>query len=56
MTYYPEPDSHIRNKIKVEIDVSNYATKEELEHATGVDTSVFLGAKRYWQTRHCWIG
>ena len=47
ITYYPEPDSHIRNKIKVEIDVSNYATKEELEHTTGVDTSVFLGAKRY---------
>ena len=27
MIYYPEPDSHIRNKIKVELDLSNYATK-----------------------------
>ena len=39
MSYYPEPDSHIRYKVKVVLDLSNYATKKELDHATGVDTS-----------------
>ena len=38
MTYYPETASHIRDKVKVVLDLSNYATKKELEHATGVDT------------------
>ena len=38
MSYYPEPDSHIRNKVKVVLDLSNYVTKKELEHATGIDT------------------
>ena len=35
----PEPDSHIRDKVKVALDLSNYATKEELDYATAVDTS-----------------
>ena len=26
MRYYPKPDSHSRNKTKVELDLSNYAT------------------------------
>ena len=39
MSYYPEPVGHIRNKIKVELDLSNYATRKELEHAKDVDTS-----------------
>ena len=30
MSYYPEPDSHIRDKVKV---------RKELENATGIDTS-----------------
>ena len=30
MSYYPEPDSNIRNKIKVLLDLSNYAIEEEL--------------------------
>ena len=34
MSYYPEPDSHIRDKVKVVLDLSNYATKKELKHAT----------------------
>ena len=38
MSYYPEPDSHIRDKVKVVLDLSNYTTKKELEHAAG-DTS-----------------
>ena len=32
MSYYPETDSHIRDKAKVVLDSSNNATKK-LEHA-----------------------
>ena len=39
MIYYPEPDSHIRDKVGVVLDFSNYATKKESEHATDNDTS-----------------
>ena len=39
MSYHPEPDSHIREKVKVVLDLSNYATEKELDHAAGVDTS-----------------
>ena len=28
MSYYPESDSHIRHKVKVVLDLSNYATKK----------------------------
>ena len=45
MSDYPEPDSHIRDKVKVVLDLSNYATKKELDHAIGVDTS-HLGARK----------
>ena len=45
MSYYPEPDSHIRDKVKVVLDLSNYATKKELEHVTSIDTSN-LAAKK----------
>ena len=45
MSYYPKPKSHIREKVKVVLDLSNYATKKELEHAkdiklTSVSTSL----------------
>ena len=39
MNHYTEPDSQGRNKIKVQLDLSNYATKSEVKKATGVDTS-----------------
>ena len=39
MSYYPELDSHIRDKVKVVLELSNYATKKELEHVTGINTS-----------------
>ena len=39
MSYYPEPDIHIRDKVKIVLDLTKYATKRELEHATGIDTS-----------------
>ena len=44
MNYYPNPDSITQ---KVVLDLSNYATKEELDHATGVERSD-LGAKKYF--------
>ena len=28
MSYYPEPESDIRDKVKVELDLSNYPTKK----------------------------
>ena len=38
--YFPEPNS-LRIWVKVELDLSNYATKQILKNATGVDTSKF---------------
>ena len=38
--YFPKPYSHKEN-IKVEIDLSNYATKEDIKNITHVDTSSF---------------
>ena len=38
--YFPKPYSHKEN-IKVEIDLSNYATKEDIKNITYVDTSSF---------------
>ena len=28
MGYYPEPESHIRDKVKIVLDSPNYATKK----------------------------
>ena len=39
MSYYPEPDCHIWGKVKIGLDLWNYATKKELNDAVGVDTS-----------------
>ena len=47
MNYYPEPDNHIRDKVKVVLHFSNYATKKELEHASGVDTSDLAAKKDF---------
>ena len=41
MKYYPKPDSYERNKIKVELHLSNYATKSYLKGETGIDSSEF---------------
>ena len=38
--YFPEPTSS-GGKVKVELDLSNYATKAFFKNATGVDTSKF---------------
>ena len=39
MSYYIEKESHIRDKVKVVLQLSNYATQIELEHVTDNDTS-----------------
>ena len=48
MSYYPEPDSHIRDKFKIVLDLTNYAAKKESKHATGVDTSGLASKKKYF--------
>ena len=40
MSYFP-PYSHSKNKIEVEINLSNFATKYDLRNRTSVDTSQF---------------
>ena len=35
--YFPEPNS--LGKVKVELDLSNYAAKTNLKNATGINTS-----------------
>ena len=38
--FFPEPNSS-GGRVKVELDLSNYATKADLKNSTGVDTSKF---------------
>ena len=38
--YFQTPKS-LEANVKVELDLSNYATKADLKNATGVDTSDF---------------
>ena len=40
--YFPKPKSLGKN-VKVELDLSTYATKADLKNATGIDTSGNLG-------------
>ena len=47
MSYYPEPDNHIREKVKVVLQLSSYATKKELEHATGIDAFDLVAKKDF---------
>ena len=44
MSCYPEPDIYGQNKIKVELDLSNYAIKFDLKVAT--DTGTWDFAKK----------
>ena len=37
MSYYPEPDSHLR--VQVVLYLWNYAIKKQLNNATDIDTS-----------------
>ena len=47
MSYYPEPGCHIRDKVKAVLDLSNYPTKKELDHATGIDTADLVAKKDF---------
>ena len=49
ISYYPEPNNHIRDKVKVVLSMWNYSTKKQLDHATSVDTSD-LAAKKDFMT------
>ena len=35
--YFPDPKS-LGGRVKVELDLSNYATKTDIKNVTGVDT------------------
>ena len=51
MSCYPEPThptSHIRNRVKVVLDLLNYAIKKELDLATGVDASDLTANKDFF--------
>ena len=47
MSYYTERESHIGDKVKVALDLSVYANKKELEHATGADISGLAAKKDF---------
>ena len=47
MSYYRESNIYIRDKVKIILDLSNCATKKELEHATGIDISVLAAKKDF---------
>ena len=47
MSFYPETDSHIRDKVKVALELWNHITKKELDHATDVDTSDVAAKKDF---------
>ena len=47
MSYYPELDRHVKDKVKVVLDLSNYGSKTELDHATGVDTCDLAAKKDF---------
>ena len=53
MSYLSEPDSHIRKKVKVVLDLSNLATKKEWEHTTGIDTFDLMAKKilLFWKLK-----
>ena len=35
--YFPEPGSSV-GKVKIELDLPNYATKADVKNATGIET------------------
>ena len=39
--YFPKPYRSFGGNVKVELDLSSYATKSDLQNATGIDTSNF---------------
>ena len=39
MSHYPDPNIHIRDKVKAVLDLLNHATIKEINDTTGVTTS-----------------
>ena len=39
MSYYPELECYIREKVKAVLDLSNYGSKKKLDQIIGVETS-----------------
>ena len=37
--YFPKPSDRFSKRVKVELDLSNHATKADLKEATEIDTS-----------------
>ena len=48
--YFPERKSS-EGKVKVKLDLSNYATKADLKNETGVDTSKFVKKVDFTNTK-----
>ena len=46
MIYYPEPDSSIRDRIKIALDLSNYATKLNYASKLKLLYTLFLHSKK----------
>ena len=44
--YYPSPDTHGRDKVRVVLDLTNYSTRKEFNSVIGTDTSN-LASERY---------
>ena len=47
MSYYQEKDSHIRDKVKVILNLSKYAAKKEVDQATIIDPADFDANKDF---------
>ena len=41
MSYFPEPYTHSKSKVKVEYHLSSYATKSDVKNVAGVNTAHF---------------
>ena len=47
MSHYPELDNHVRDKVKVVLDLLSHSTKKKKEYGIGIDISD-LTAKKYF--------
>ena len=45
MSYFPEPYTRSKNKIKVDLYLSNNSTKDDLKNVIGVEVSYFAKKK-----------
>ena len=52
MSYYPEPDIHIRQKVKVVLYLSNYTTKKELAYVARV-SKLKADKLECWSIKSC---